>query len=118
MRIFFDVHGTLLSTSEREIRPGAAELLRDLSEAGHDVTLWSTAGAAYASAFARRYALQAFVCETISKRDMAAPPDICVDDSEVFLVGRVSNVLVSPYRGGEDREMERVRVALRDLLDE
>lgn len=110
MRIFFDVHGTLLSTDERTLRPGTAELLHELTEAGHEVTLWSTAGSGYARVFAHRFGLLPYVFECISKRDLVQAPDVCVDDLEDFLIGAKGNVRVTPFRGDvQDRELERVR---------
>ncbi|MBW3625051.1 MAG: hypothetical protein KY468_16760 [Armatimonadetes bacterium] len=118
MKIFFDVHGTLLSTDEREMRPGTAELLRELAEAGHEVTLWSTAGAGYARVFAERFGLLPWIFEFRSKREFGLKPDLCVDDHPDFLVGQVGNIRVEPYRGGtEDRECERMREELRSLLE-
>lgn len=118
VRIFFDVHGTLLSTDDREIRPGAADLIRELSEAGHEVTLWSTAGAGYARAFAERFGLLPWVYEFLSKRDFSPRPDVCVDDHPGYLVGKRGNIRVTPYRGGaEDGDMGRVKSALARLQD-
>ena len=113
MRIFFDVHGTLLSTDDREIRPGAAGLIRELAGAGHEVTLWSTAGAGYARAFAERFGLLPFIFEFRSKRDFGLNPEVCVDDHPGYLVGTKGNVRVRPYHGGpNDGEMGRVKAVL------
>jgi phosphoglycolate phosphatase-like HAD superfamily hydrolase len=116
VRVFFDVHGTLLSTDERQVRPGTSDLLQWLAEQGHEVTLWSTAGSGYARAFAQRFRLLPWVFETLSKRENARAPDVCVDDHPDYLVGRVGNIQVSAFRGDpHDRELDRVREAIQAL---
>ena len=117
MRIYFDVLGTLLSTDGRELRPGTADLLKYLSEAGHEIVLWSTAGANYARAFARRFGLNPWLLDYQSKHDFIRTPDFCVDDHPGYLKGSRGNALVEPYQGGtEDRALKNVREAIRKLM--
>lgn len=118
MTVFFDVHGTLLSTDDREMRPGAAELLRDLSEAGHEIILWSTAGAGYARRFAERFGLLPWIDDYHSKQEYGLQPDVCVDDHPGYLIGKVGNIRVEPFHGdADDREMEKVRAEIMKLVD-
>jgi hypothetical protein len=113
VKIFFDVHGTLLSTDGGGMRPGTGELLRDLTEAGHEVYLWSTAGAGYVRTFAGRFGLLPWIHDCHDKHEPSLRPEFCVDDHPGYLAGSLGNLLVSSYRGvPEDRELERVRIAL------
>jgi hypothetical protein len=119
VQIFFDVHGTLLSTDDTRIRPGVDGLLETLAGEGHLITLWSTAGPGYARSFAQRFGLLPWVFEFRGKGDAGLRPDVCVDDHPGYLLGRIANVRVDPYRGDpDDREMERVGQLLSSVLSE
>ncbi len=116
MTIYLDVHGTLVATDEATLRPGAAELLQALHEAGHEVTLWSTGGSGYASRFARLFGLQPWVTETLTKTSWQPAPDVCVDDSSKYLVGSRLNVKVTIYLGDPgDTELLRAAEAIAAL---
>jgi hypothetical protein len=119
VQIFFDVHGTLLSTDERRVRPFTSVLMQTLFEEEHEVTLWSTGGAGYAWAFADRFGLLAWIFDTQSKRIGRVPPDVCVDDHPDYLIGTKGNVQVSSFRGDPyDRELEGVLAALREFAEQ
>lgn len=107
MNVFFDVQGTLLSAGTA--RPGVREALERLVEGGHDVYLWSSAGAGYAREAAESLGLMDLVLGCYSKG--ADPPvevEFTVDDHP-GIRGRRGSYAIPPFTGDPgDREMERV----------
>jgi hypothetical protein len=113
LTVYFDVLGTLLSTDERTLRPGAVALLDRLAKQGHEVVIWSTGGQSYAQAFARRFELSSWVTEYRSKRDLTARPDFCVDDHSGYLIGERGNHQIPAYHGSpEDTALDVVLEAI------
>jgi len=74
MNVFFDVQGTLVCRGTP--RPRAREVFAKLTNAGHDVYLWSSAGAGYASSAAELLGVEDLVLGCYSK---FAPPPVTVD---------------------------------------
>ena len=111
MNVFFDVQGTLISGGR--LRPYAREVFVELATSGHDVYLWSSAGAGYASSAAKLLGVEDLVLGCYSK--YAEPPvtvDYAVDDMP-DLVEHHGGYTVSPFDGDpEDRELWRVAEAL------
>lgn len=109
MNVFFDVQGTLLSGGVP--RPHAREVFVELESMGHDVYLWSSAGAGYAAAEA--LGVEDLVLGCYSK---SAPPvsvDYVVDDFPDFAELH-GGYAIAPFEGGlEDRELLKVVEALR-----
>src|ERR671926_301093 len=76
MDIFLDVQGTLL-TEDSDRRPHVREFFLKLSDMGHHVYLWSTAGDGYAAHAARVLGVDDVVRGCFGKRSV--PEDITVD---------------------------------------
>ena len=74
MNVFFDVQGTLLASGVP--RPHAREVFVELGSLGHDVYLWSSAGAGYATRAAQALGVEDLVLGCYSKH---APPPVSVD---------------------------------------
>jgi hypothetical protein len=113
MNIFFDVQGTLL-TDDSDPRPHAREVFLKLTEMGHDVYLWSTAGEGYAAHAVWVLGVEDVVRGCFGKRSV--PEDITVDfvvdDNERYVESHVG-YLVRPYQGDPgDRELLGVVEAL------
>ncbi len=113
VNIFFDVLGTLLNESD-DPRPHAREVLLDLTEIGHHVYFWSTAGEGYAAHAAWTLGVENVVKGCCLK---PYPPegitvDFVVDDDE-GMVKEYEGYLVRPYHGDPwDRELLGVMEAL------
>ena len=113
MKIFFDVDQTLLHSSPEgwDLRPGSSEVLRALTEMGHEVYLWTASGKLHARRLVERYDLHDFVLDCFDKDPTTVPmlPDMVVDD-DWFLVEKYKGILVSQYREADpnDRELYRV----------
>ena len=107
MNVFFDVQGTLLCGGIP--RPHVREVFAELAAVGHDVYLWSSAGAAYASSAAELLGVEDLVFGCCSK--FASPPvtvDYAVDDHP-DLVSRYGGYAIVPFDGDpEDQELRRV----------
>lgn len=107
MNIFFDVQGTLVYAGIP--RPHAREVFAELTDAGHDVYLWSSAGAGYASSAAELLGVEELVLGCYSK---FAPPPVTVDyavDDQSDIVGRYGGYAIVPFDGDpEDRELWKV----------
>jgi len=107
MNIFFDVQGTLIGGGT--LRPHPREVLAELAEAGHDVYLWSSAGAGYASSAAESLRVEDLIFGCYSK---FAPPPVTVDyavDDHPDVVERYGGYTISPFDGNpEDRELWKV----------
>jgi hypothetical protein len=124
MNIFFDVQGTLL-TEDGDPRPHAREVFLELTEMGHEVCLWSTAGEGYAAHAARVLGVEDVVRGHFGKRSVPEhiQVDYAVDDSPSW-VERHGGYLVRAYEGDPwDRELLRVVEAVEaveamdDILD-
>ena len=111
MNVFFDVQGTLLCGGIP--RPHAREVFAELAEAGHDVYLWSSAGAGYAASAAEFLGVRDLVFGCYSK---LAPPPVTVDyavDDHSGLVDSHGGYAIVPFDGDpEDRELRKVAEAL------
>lgn len=107
MNVFFDVQGTLLCRGIP--RPHTREVFIELSTAGHDVYLWSSAGAGYAASAAELLGVKDLVFGCYSK---FAPPPVTVDyavDDYPELVERYGGYVIVPFDGDpEDRELWQV----------
>src|SRR5215207_4781177 len=97
MNIFFDVQGTLL-TEDNDPRPHVREIFLKLSDMGHHVYLWSTAGDGYAAHAARVLGVDDVVRGCFGKRSV--PEDITVDfvvDDQASWVEEHGGFLVKAY---------------------
>ena len=116
MNVFFDVQGTLLSGGVP--RPHAREVFLELGSLGHDVYLWSSAGAGYATAAPQALGVEDLVLGCYSKH---APPPVSVDyvvDDFPDLVELHGGYAVAPFQGDrEDAELWGVVEALRRIAD-
>ena len=112
MNVFFDVQGTLLAGGVP--RPHAREVFVELGSLGHDVYLWSSAGAGYARRAAQALGVEDLVLGCYSKH---APPPVSVDyvvDDFPDFAELHGGYAVAPFKGdGEDAELLRVVEALR-----
>ena len=107
MNVFFDVQGTLLSRGIP--RPYAREVFIELTAAGHEVYLWSSAGSGYAASAAKLLGAEDLIFGCHSK---FAPPPVTVDyavDDQPDLVEHYGGYTIVPFEGDpEDRELWRV----------
>lgn len=114
MNVFFDVQGTLLVRGIP--RPHAREVFAEIAASGHDIYLWSSAGAGYAATAAERLGVEDLVLGCYSKH---TPPPVPVDyavDDLPDLVERHGGYAISPFDGDPgDRDLWRVVEALRWL---
>ena len=112
MNVFFDVQGTLLSGGVP--RPHAREVFVELCSLGHDLYLWSSAGAGYARAAAQTLGVEDLVLGCYPKH---APPPVSVDyvvDDFPDFAELHGGYAIAPFQGdGEDTELLRVVQALR-----
>lgn len=112
MNVFFDVQGTLLARGVP--RPHTREVLLEIISLGHDVYLWSTAGASYAATAARFLEISDLVLGCYSK--LAPPPvtvDFAVDDYPDF-AEQYGGYAITPFDGDlEDTELWQVVEQLR-----
>jgi len=112
VNVFFDVQGTLLAGGDP--RPHAREVFVELGSLGHDVYLWSSAGAAYATRAAQALGVEDLVLGCYSKH---APPPVSVDyvvDDFPDFAELHSGYAVPPFDGNrEDSELLGVVEALR-----
>ena len=117
MNVFFDVQGTLL-TMEEVPRPRAREAFLMLKEAGHDLSLWSSGGAAYAAAAAERLGVADLVSGCFGKRrEPGVPVDFVVDDDR-SMVEAHGGYRISPFDGDpKDEELMRVTQAVEASKD-
>jgi hypothetical protein len=92
----------------------AREVFAELAGAGHDVYLWSSAGAGYASFAAELLGIEDLVFGCYSK--FASPPvtvDYAVDDHPDLVV-RYGGYTITPFDGDpEDRELWKVAERLK-----
>ncbi|QIN77724.1 hypothetical protein GBA65_03445 [Rubrobacter marinus] len=107
MNVFFDVQGTLLAGGVP--RPCVREVFLELAARGHDVYLWSSAGAGYAAEAARVLGVEDLVLGCWSKNP---PPPVIVDyvvDDQRDFAEHHGGYVVPPFKGDpEDRELWRV----------
>jgi hypothetical protein len=109
MNIFFDVQGTLL-TEDNDPRPHVREIFLKVSDMGHHVYLWSTAGDGYAAHAARVLGVDDVVRGCFGKRSV--PEDITVDfvvDDQASWVEEHGGFLVKAYNG-DPRDQELLGV--------
>lgn len=110
--MFFDVQGTLLAGGTP--RPHAREVFLELESLGHDVYLWSSAGAGYASRAAEALGVTDVVRGCYSKH--ALPPvsvDYVVDDFPDFAELHGGYAITAFEGDPGDRELFGVVEALR-----
>lgn len=104
MNVFFDVQGTLLSGNVP--RPCVREVFTKLVAQGHDVYLWSSAGAGYATKAARLLGVEDLVVACWAKNP---PPPVTVDyviDDHRDFAEHHGGYAISPFGGDpEDREL-------------
>ena len=111
MNVFFDVQGTLISGGIP--RPYAREVFAEISAAGHDVYLWSSAGAGYAASAAELLGVEDLVLGCYSKYAPPVTVDYAVDDLP-DLVERHGGYEISAFDGNpEDRELWKVAEQLK-----
>ena len=107
MNVFFDVQGTLVRGGIP--RPHVREVFAELVGAGHDVYLWSSAGASYASSAAELLEIEDLIFGCYSK---FAPPPVTVDyavDDHRDVVDRYGGYAIAPFDGDlEDWELWKV----------
>ncbi len=112
MNVFFDVQGTLLAGDVP--RPHVREVFLELIASGHDVYLWSSAGAGYAAMSAELLEVSDLVFGCYSKY---APPPVTVDftvDDYPELAERYSGYTITLFEGDpNDEELWKVVEALR-----
>jgi phosphoglycolate phosphatase-like HAD superfamily hydrolase len=109
VNVFFDVLDTLL-TEEDVPRPHAREVFQELREMGHEVYLWSSAGAAYAAVAAEVLGVADLVEGCFGKRH---EPEVAVDfavDDNASVVESHGGYRVEPF-GGDPLDEELLRVA-------
>lgn len=104
MNVFFDVQGTLLAGNVP--RPFVREVFSELTARGHDVYLWSSAGAGYAERAANLLGVEDLVIGCWSKHP---PPPVIVDyvvDDHRDFAEHHGGYAIPPFRGDpEDREL-------------
>lgn len=110
----FDVDGTLIGSIRSDIlRPGAAELLHALAEAGVTCVLWSAGGAEYAAHMAARHGIDrnVAICYGKEHRNHSAKyvidhfepehvPDVFVDDVPLDMPDGSTVLGVPQFLGG------------------
>ena len=113
MNVFFDVQGTLVCGGIP--RPHARDVFAEIAAAGHDVYLWSSAGASYAASAAELLGVEDLVLGCFSKHAPPVTVDYAVDDHP-DLVERHGGYAISPFDGDPgDRDLWGVAEALRRL---
>ena len=106
MNVFFDVQGTLVCGSIP--RPHVREVFAKLAEAGHDVYLWSSARAGYASSAAALLGVEDVVFGCYSKFAPPVTVDYAVDDHP-DVVDLYGGYAIATFGGDpEDRELWKV----------
>ncbi|MDQ4063820.1 MAG: hypothetical protein M3122_08040 [Actinomycetota bacterium] len=114
MNVFFDVQGTLLDGGVP--RPQGREVFIRLAASGHDVYLWSSAGADYAASAADLLVVQDLILGCHSK---FAPPPVTVDyavDDSPDIVESYGGYTITSFDGDpENRELWRVVEALKQV---
>jgi hypothetical protein len=99
VNIFFDILDTLL-TEDGDHRPHAREVVLKLTELGHGVYLWSTAGEGYATNAAWVLGVENLVkgCFLKGQPPEGITVDYVVDDDE-GMVKEHGGCVVRPYEG-------------------
>ena len=104
MNVFFDVQGTLLAGNSP--RPHARDVFLELSSRGHDIYLWSSAGAAYAERAAELLGVEDLVIACWSKNP---PPPVSVEyviDDQRDFAEHHGGYAIPAFEGDpEDREL-------------
>jgi hypothetical protein len=111
LNVFFDVQGTLLAGGVP--RPCVREVFLELGTRGHDVYLWSSAGAGYAERAAELLGVGDVVLGCWSKNP---PPPVVVDyvvDDHRDFAEHHGGYAIAPFEGdSEDRELCNVLEAI------
>ena len=112
MNVFFDVQGTLISGGRP--RPHTREVFLELTESGHHLYLWSSAGSGYARAAAKSLGIEDLVFGYFGKSSpLPISVDFVVDDQPDFVELR-SGYAIPPFDGDpNDRELWNVVERLR-----
>ena len=112
MNVFFDVQGTLLAGGVA--RPGVREVFMELGSLGHDVHVWSSAGANYAERATELLGVEDVVLGCWSKNP---PPPVTVDyvvDDHPDFAEHHGGYPIPPFAGDpEDRELWKVSEAIK-----
>ena len=109
--MFFDVQGTLMSGDVP--RPHAREVIREISDLGHAVYLWSSAGERYAARAAELLQVEDIVLGCCGKNAPLASVDFTIDDYPEP-VERYGGYRIAPFSGDpEDRELWKVMEAIK-----
>ena len=107
MNVFFDVQGTLISAGRG--RPGVREAFERLTDAGHDLYIWSSAGEGYARRAAETLGVEDLVLGCYGKApSLPVHVDFTVDD-QPGLSGRSGGITVPAFAGDpDDAELQSV----------
>ncbi len=109
--MFFDVQGTLIAGGIP--RPHAREVIQEVSDLGHAVYLWSSAGERYAAQAAELLKVEDIVLGCCGKNAPLAPVDFAIDDHPEP-VEYYGGYQIAPFSGDpEDRELWKVLEAIR-----
>jgi hypothetical protein len=115
INIFFDVDHTLVYPTQHfnALRPGAAEVMLRIREAGHGVYVWSAGGADYVKKTVELHGLTHLVDGCFDKDPRVEPrPDFIIDD-DWYLVEKYGGHCVSQYKSIDDADRELHDVLLR-----
>jgi long-chain acyl-CoA synthetase len=129
----FDVDATLVdSFTGSSLRPGAFDLLVELTDARQRVFLWSAGGADYAQRRAQLHQVDSMIEGFYSKEERSdggrfrtdhfVPPEqtaIYIDDIEGDPPEEMIRLHVSPYlvANDHDRGLEPVKIFVREFLN-
>ena len=100
MNIFFDVQGTLLTRGVP--RPHVREVFLELAASGHEIYLWSSAGAGYATMASEVLEVSDLVLGCYSK---SVQPPVTVDyavDDHPGLVEHHGGYAITPFDSDPD----------------
>ena len=117
MNVYFDVDHTLvyISAELNALRPGAAEAMRQLKDAGHGVYVWSASGLAHVERVVAMHGLSEWVDGMHDKDPRVEPrPDYIIDD-DWYLVEKWGGYCVSQYKAVNDDDAE-LALAIESLL--
>jgi hypothetical protein len=108
MNVYFDVDHTLvhISAELNVLRPGAAEAMRRLKDAGHAVYVWSASGLAHVERIVDMHGLSEWVDGMHDKDPRVQPtPDFIIDD-DWYLVQKWGGYCVSQYKAVDESGAE------------
>ncbi len=117
MNVYFDVDQTLICINAElnALRPGAAEAMRQLKHAGHDVYVWSASGLAHVERVVALHGLNEWVDGMHDKDPRVQPPPDYIIDDDWYLVEKWGGYCVSQYRTVDEGDGELLR-AVAELL--